>query len=37
VSSAADLDRALSGLEKGARIRITFVRDGQPRQAEGLL
>ena len=37
VSSAADLDRTLSGLEKGARIRITFIRDGQPRQAEGLL
>lgn len=37
ISSAADLDRALSGLEKGARIRITFVRDGSPRQAEGLL
>ncbi len=37
VSSAADLDRALSGLEKDARIRITFIRDGQPRQAEGLL
>ena len=37
VSSAAGLDQALSGLEKGARFRITFVRDGQPRQAEGLL
>ncbi len=37
VSSAAGLDQALSGLEKGARIRITFVRDGQPRRAEGLL
>ncbi|MEL7562291.1 MAG: PDZ domain-containing protein [Dehalogenimonas sp.] len=37
ISSAADLDRALSGLEKGARIRITFVRDGSPRQAEGML
>ena len=37
VGSAAELDKALSGLEKGARIRITFIRDGQPRQAEGLL
>jgi membrane-associated protease RseP (regulator of RpoE activity) len=37
ISSAADLDQALSGLEKGARIRITFVRDGSPRQAEGTL
>jgi S1-C subfamily serine protease len=37
VNTAADLDRALSGLEKGARVRITFMRDDQPRQAEGLL
>jgi S1-C subfamily serine protease len=37
ISSAAELDRALSSLEKGARVRITFIRDGQPRQAEGLL
>jgi S1-C subfamily serine protease len=37
VNNAADLDQVFSGLEKGARIRITFIRDGQPRQAEGLL
>ena len=37
IGTAAELDKALSGLEKGARIRITFIRDGQPRQAEGLL
>jgi predicted metalloprotease with PDZ domain len=37
VISTVDLDTALSGLEKGAHIRITFIRDGQPRQSEGLL
>ncbi len=37
INNAADLDSALSRLEKGARIRISFVREGQPRQAEGLL
>ena len=37
INSASDLDSSLSHLEKGARIRITFIRDGQPRQAEGLL
>ena len=37
INTAADLDHALSKLEKGARIRITFIRDGQTRQAEGLL
>jgi S1-C subfamily serine protease len=37
INSASDLDRALSRLEKGARFRISFIREGQPRQAEGLL
>jgi len=37
INNASDLDLALSRLEKGARIRISFVREGQPRQAEGLL
>jgi glutaredoxin len=37
ITTAADLDLALSRMEKGARIRISFMRDGQPRQAEGLL
>ena len=37
INSASDLDIAFSHLEKGARIRITFIREGQPRQAEGLL
>lgn len=37
INSASDLDHALSHLEKGARVRISFVREGQPRQAEGLL
>ncbi|MDV2990136.1 MAG: PDZ domain-containing protein [Dehalogenimonas sp.] len=37
IKSAADLNSALSGLQQGARVRITFIRDGQPRQAEGRL
>ena len=37
IYNASDLDQALSQLEKGARVRISFFRDGQPRQAEGLL
>jgi len=37
VNTASDLNLALSRLEKGARIRIGFFREGQPRQAEGLL
>lgn len=37
VNNAADVHRALSGLQKGAFIRITFLRDGQPRQAEARL
>ncbi|WP_335583016.1 PDZ domain-containing protein [Dehalogenimonas formicexedens] len=37
VNNASDLGLALSRLEKGARIRISFIREGQPRQAEGLL
>jgi len=37
INNSADLDRALSSLEKGARVRIAFIRDGAPRQAEGLL
>lgn len=37
INTAADLDKALGALEKGARVKITFIRDGQPRQTEGLL
>ena len=37
VNNAADLTRALSGLQKGARVRISFIRDGQVKQAEGRL
>jgi predicted metalloprotease with PDZ domain len=33
ISNAADLDRALSNLENGARIRVNFIRESQPRQA----
>ncbi|MGI2336525.1 MAG: PDZ domain-containing protein [Dehalogenimonas sp.] len=37
ITSAADLTLALNGLQKGARVRIAFIRNGQPRQAEGRL
>jgi len=37
INTASDLDKALSRLEKGARVRISFIREGQQRQAEGLL
>ncbi|AKG53125.1 glutaredoxin-like protein [Dehalogenimonas sp. WBC-2] len=37
INTAADLDKVIGSLEKGARLKITFIRDGQPRQTEGLL
>ena len=37
INNTVDLNRVLSGLQKGARLRITFIRGGNPRQAEGLL
>jgi S1-C subfamily serine protease len=37
IGNSADLTRALSGLQQGARVRISFIRDGQSRQAEGRL